>query len=230
MPEAASAAGVQGAVIVEVVIDESGAVTQPRILRSIPLLDDAALEAVREWRFEPTVVDGRAVPVRMTLTGQFSYRLNNSSSISGGGGASSLESPGTGEGTTAPTFHVGFDRVMRTLRMSASYSRGFEQLFGFGSLVGSDTFSGGAFIPLADRLYYLDATLTYTHSDPGRSLGIGFEYTTLWSNVTVGRQLTPYLRGEGFVSFGHQSSNGPDSTNHTRIGVQIVTSKPMRIQ
>lgn len=72
MPEAASAAGVQGVVIVEVVVDENGAVTQPRILRSIPLLDDAALEAVREWRFEPTIVDGRAVPVRMTLTVQFS--------------------------------------------------------------------------------------------------------------------------------------------------------------
>ena len=165
-----------------------------------------------------------------TLTGQFSYRLNNSSSIFGGGGVSALESPGTGEGTTAPTFHAGFERVMRTLRMNASYSRGFEQLFGFGSLVGSDTFSGGAFVPLADRLYYLEATFAYTHSDPGRSLGLGFEYTTLWSNVTVGRQLTPYLRGEGFVSFAHQSSNGPDSTNHTRIGLQIVTSKPMRIQ
>ena len=165
-----------------------------------------------------------------TVSGDFSYRLNSSTSIFGGGGASSLESPNTGEGTTAPTFHVGFNRLMRTFRMNASYSRGFEQLFGFGSLVGSDTFSGGAFVPLADRLYYLDASLTYTHADPGRGLGIGFEYTTLWSNVAVGRQLTPYLRGEGFVSFAHQSSNGPDSTQHTRIGIQIVTSKPMRIQ
>jgi len=165
-----------------------------------------------------------------TVTGQFSYRLDSTSTIFGGGGASSLESPGTGEGTTAPTFHAGFDRVMRSLRLNASYSRGFEQLFGFGSLVGSDTFTGGAFVPFAERVYYLDASLTYTHSDPGRSLGIGFEYTTLWSNVAVGRQLTPYLRGEGFVSFAHQSSNGPDSTNHTRIGIQIVTSKPMRIQ
>jgi protein TonB len=74
MPEAASAAGVQGVVIVEVVIDESGAVTQPRILRSIPLLDDAALDAVREWRFDPTIVDGRAVPVRMTLSVNFTLR------------------------------------------------------------------------------------------------------------------------------------------------------------
>jgi TonB family protein len=74
MPQEATAAGIQGVVIVEVVVDESGAVTEPRILRSIPLLDEAALSAVREWRFEPTIVDGRPVPVRMTLTVNFTNR------------------------------------------------------------------------------------------------------------------------------------------------------------
>ena len=166
----------------------------------------------------------------MTLTGQFSLRLDSSSSISGGGGASNLENVTAGFSSTAPTFHGGYTRSLRTLRLNAFYSHGFEQLFGFGTLVGSDTFSGSAFVPLADRLYYLDASMAYTRSDPSRGVGFGFDYTTMWSNVTVGRQLTPYLRGEGFVSFAHQSSNGPDSTNHTRVGIQIVTSKPMRIQ
>jgi len=165
-----------------------------------------------------------------TVTGEFSLRLGTSSSIFGGGGVSQLENVWADYATTAPAFHGGFERAMRTLRLSAHYSRGFEQAYGFGTLVGSDTFSGTAFVPLADRLYYLNAQLTYTRSDPGRGLDVGFEYTTMWSNVTVGRQLTPYLRGEGFLSFAHQSSSGPDSTNHTRLGIQIVTSKPMRIQ
>ena len=165
-----------------------------------------------------------------TITGEFSLQLSTSSSISGGGGVSQLENVWADYGTTAPAFHGGFEHALRTLRLSAHYSRGFEQAYGFGTLIGSDTFSGSAFVPLADRLYYLEASTAYTRSDPGRSLDIGFEYSTLWSNVAVGRQLTPYLRGEGFVSFAHQSSNGPDSTNHTRVGIQIVTSKPMRIQ
>lgn len=74
MPQEAIAAGIQGVVVVEVVVDETGAVTQPRILRSIPLLDEAALAAVSEWRYQPTVVNGRPVPVRMTLTVNFTTR------------------------------------------------------------------------------------------------------------------------------------------------------------
>ncbi len=70
-PEAAQAAGIQGVVVAEVVISEAGLVTDARVVRSIPLLDEAALEAVREWRFDPTVVDGRAVPVKMTVTVNF---------------------------------------------------------------------------------------------------------------------------------------------------------------
>ncbi len=71
-PPQARAAGVQGAVVVEVIINELGAVTDARVVRSVPLLDEAALAAVRKWRFEPSVVNGRAVPVRMNLTVNFS--------------------------------------------------------------------------------------------------------------------------------------------------------------
>jgi TonB family protein len=67
-PPEALAAGVQGVVILEVTINESGSVTDPKVLRSIPLLDDAALEAVRQWQFAPSVVNGQAVPVKMTVT------------------------------------------------------------------------------------------------------------------------------------------------------------------
>ena len=55
----------------EIVIDHEGIVTDARIVKSIPLLDDAALRAVRGWRFEPTIIDGRPVPVRMVVTVSF---------------------------------------------------------------------------------------------------------------------------------------------------------------
>jgi TonB family protein len=67
MPRAARQAGVFGVVIVEVTIDAQGRVSQARILRSIPLLDQAALDAVRQWEFEPTVIDGQPRPVIMTV-------------------------------------------------------------------------------------------------------------------------------------------------------------------
>jgi TonB family protein len=70
-PPDAQAAGLRGAVVVEVVVDAAGAVTEPKIVQSIPLLDEAALQAVREWRFVPTIVNGQPVPVRMNVTVNF---------------------------------------------------------------------------------------------------------------------------------------------------------------
>jgi TonB family protein len=70
-PAAARAAGVSGVVILETIIDAQGAVADVRVLRSVPLLDEAAIEAVRQWRYEPVIVDGAATPVRMTVTVNF---------------------------------------------------------------------------------------------------------------------------------------------------------------
>ena len=70
-PPIAQSARVQGVVIVEATIGPDGLVTNTRILRSIPLLDLAALDAVRQWQFQPTLVQGVPVPVIMTVTVQF---------------------------------------------------------------------------------------------------------------------------------------------------------------
>ena len=71
-PEVAQAGRVQGVVIMEVTIDDQGRVAEARVLRSIPLLDQAALEAVTQWEFTPTLLNGSAVPILMTVTVQFS--------------------------------------------------------------------------------------------------------------------------------------------------------------
>ncbi|MBE3098156.1 MAG: M56 family metallopeptidase [Planctomycetes bacterium] len=70
-PEVAREAGIQGVVIVEVLIGTDGTVQGVKILRSIPLLDQAALDAVRQWEFEPTIIDGQPRPVVATLTVNF---------------------------------------------------------------------------------------------------------------------------------------------------------------
>ena len=70
-PQIAQSARVQGVVIIEATIDRTGKVTQTRVLRSVPLLDQAALDAVRKWEYEPTLVNGVAVPVIVTVTVKF---------------------------------------------------------------------------------------------------------------------------------------------------------------
>jgi protein TonB len=70
-PQAARDAGVQGVVILELTVGEDGAVSNARVLRSIPLLDAAAIDAVRQWRYTPTLLNGVPTPVVMTATVNF---------------------------------------------------------------------------------------------------------------------------------------------------------------
>jgi protein TonB len=70
-PEVARAARVQGLVILDAVLDTDGRVVQVRVLRSQPLLDQAAIDAVRQWRYTPTRLNGEPVRVLMTITMNF---------------------------------------------------------------------------------------------------------------------------------------------------------------
>ena len=73
-PPMAVAAKRQGTVILEAVISESGDVRTVRVLSSVLLLDQAAIDAVRQWRFTPTRLNGEPIPVIMSVT--VFFRLN----------------------------------------------------------------------------------------------------------------------------------------------------------
>ncbi len=73
-PEIARAARVEGTVILEAVLDTTGRVTQLRVIQSVPMLDQAALEAVRQWRYTPSLYGGHPVSVLMTITVRFALQ------------------------------------------------------------------------------------------------------------------------------------------------------------
>lgn len=73
-PQEALDANVQGVVILEVRIDTAGRVSDTKVLRSIPMLDQAAIDAVKQWEYEPTLLNGQAIPVVMTVTVNFTKR------------------------------------------------------------------------------------------------------------------------------------------------------------
>jgi len=64
-------AHIQGVVILEAVLDAKGNVTSVRVLRSVQTLDQAAVDAVQQWRFTPALLNGQPVPVVMTVTVNF---------------------------------------------------------------------------------------------------------------------------------------------------------------
>src|SRR5437667_4674124 len=73
-PTIAQAARVEGMVIIETMIGPTGRVLGAKVIRSVLLLDAAALEAVRQWEFTPTLLNGSPVPVVLTVTVNFALR------------------------------------------------------------------------------------------------------------------------------------------------------------
>jgi protein TonB len=70
-PRFARDAHAQGIVIIEATIDARGNVVAARVTKSVNLLDQAALDAVRQWKFSPTLLNGAPVPIIMTVTVRF---------------------------------------------------------------------------------------------------------------------------------------------------------------
>jgi len=71
-PKSAIDAGIDGTVVVTVVIDREGNVSNARIFRSVPELDDAALTAARGKKFRPGMINGSPVITRMNIPIAFS--------------------------------------------------------------------------------------------------------------------------------------------------------------
>jgi protein TonB len=67
----AKSAGVEGSVVIDVSIDPSGKVAATKVLSGPVMLREAALDAVRRWKYQPASLDGSPVAVHMTVTIQF---------------------------------------------------------------------------------------------------------------------------------------------------------------
>jgi len=75
-PRLASITGVQGSVVLEAVIRKDGSV-DPRRLKVISghtLLAPSAVEAVQQWRYQPTVLNGETIEILATITVNFTLK------------------------------------------------------------------------------------------------------------------------------------------------------------
>ena len=73
-PKIASEANIEGSVILEITTDIDGKVQGAKVLRSIPLLDQAAIDAVKQWVFETLIIDGQRRSVILTVSVQFKLK------------------------------------------------------------------------------------------------------------------------------------------------------------
>ena len=83
-PEEARKNGIQGVVILEAKADESGRVVDIMVLKSVPEFDRAAADAVRQWVYEPLVIEGKAKKVVFTVTVKFALDKDKAKGVGGG--------------------------------------------------------------------------------------------------------------------------------------------------
>jgi len=73
-PPLARSQGVEGDVTLDALIDETGRVTKIKTISGPELLQEAAAAAVRQWKYEPATLGGKAVPMHITVTVKFRMR------------------------------------------------------------------------------------------------------------------------------------------------------------
>jgi TonB family protein len=73
-PALAQRARVTGVVVIEGMVGADGRIQCARVVKSVPLLDQAALDAVRQWEFTPVVLNGTPMPIRMSMSVNFSLQ------------------------------------------------------------------------------------------------------------------------------------------------------------
>jgi protein TonB len=74
-PEIARKARIEGVVILEITVDKQGNVENVKVLRGLPMgLTEAAVDAVKQWKYEPSTLNGRPVEVLVTVTVRFSLQ------------------------------------------------------------------------------------------------------------------------------------------------------------
>jgi TonB family protein len=121
-PELAKRARIEQIVMLEVTVNEEGLVSNIRVIRGHPLLEQAAIDAVKQWVYAPTLLNGEAVPVVATVTVIFSlsarFTLDADEYIRDANGAVvSIATLRETQGSIliAPNPQTSFDQIQQTL-------------------------------------------------------------------------------------------------------------------
>lgn len=73
-PDLALVAKITGLVILEATVATDGTVESVRVLRSVKFLDQAAVDAVKQWRYSPLVLNGVPTPFILSVSLNFSVK------------------------------------------------------------------------------------------------------------------------------------------------------------
>jgi hypothetical protein len=167
-----------------------------------------------------------------TTEAAIDYELSPSWSFSGAGGVVYLHATPTTSSSTGPAVRLKIERQRNRTTFHAGYIRSYIPAFGFGGTVSNQEFGVAYRTPLfGSRAFFLDNSLVYRDNEPLTETPNQLPLKSLRTQTVVGWAPQPWMRIEGFYSRVQQTSlRAGGLLYRNRIGFQIVTSKPVRMQ
>jgi hypothetical protein len=178
------------------------------------------------------IVGGSTFTVQTGLVGA-EHRFSSSFSVFAEGGASHVRQTAFDTSRTSPSWRAGATRQFHRFSLDASYARSFLPAFGVGNTLESRDLGAHGRVEISRKLYAeggLDKRLDSPLANAPNPLGIG-PIHSLWFTSLVGYTASRWLHIEGFFSATHQEVLRPGGeVDRNRIGLQVVTTKPMRVR
>jgi hypothetical protein len=204
---------------------------------------DGRLALGADYSYRRAMVTGDHEPFNFhTSEAAVDYEISPLWSFRGGAGIVHLQQTSLSEGRTGPAMRAALERSRAGTTFHVGYLRTYIPSFGFGGTVQSQDVGVGFRTPLFHaRHIYLDGSAVFRDNQPLTSNGVILDPTTgfveqlplrsLRTHTIVGWEPQPWMRLEVFYSLVQQTSlRAGGYLDRNRIGFQIVTSKPMRMQ
>ncbi|HEY7286361.1 MAG TPA: hypothetical protein VH497_13010 [Vicinamibacterales bacterium] len=162
-----------------------------------------------------------------TTEGGLEHRFSEYITAFAEGGIARLDATVVGQSRIGPSIRAGLSRRETRSSLQVSYSRTFVPSYGFGGTTQNEELLGSVTVPFARRFFANGAT-AFRRNEP---LTIGQpSLRSFWFEGSIGYDVNGVAQIEGFFGGAHQIVDRPGGVvNRNRIGVQVVTSKRMRI-
>ncbi len=186
-----------------------------------------------DYSFRRSSVLGDPTPFNIqTVQAAVDYQLSPAWAMSAAAGVVFLQASGLNQASTGPALSLSLNWRQEHASFHAGYLRTYLPSFGFGGTNQNQEVGVGFRTPLFNsRHFYTDQSLVFRDDKP---LTASFEQLPLRSLLTysiVGWEPQAWVRIEAFYARSQQTTLRPGGeVDRNRVGLQIVTSKPMRMQ
>lgn len=156
------------------------------------------------------------------------YKLSEFTHVFAEAGVSRLAVTEFSAARTGPAWRLGLTRQLNAAALDLLYSRSFVPSYGFGGTMQNEEATARIRVPF-NRRFYSTSALSWRRNDP---LTPGeLPLWSYWLEGTVGYAVTPWVHLEAFYAGTRQTIDRPGGTlDRNRIGFQVTTAKPVRVQ